>query len=126
MLNDSNFIASAEWHTINSKEVGFSISIEKEYYVYGILQYQNQIRFLLMDDNNMPGFFPSILFNIKQGDIPTGWVVKKHEIGDGDMIITTDPMLIDSYEDLKSIIEYKNAAIEAILDYKRFVLEYGI
>ena len=126
VLNDSNFIASAEWHTINSKEVGFSISVEKEYYVYGLLQYHNQSRFLLMDDNNMPGFFPSILFDIRQGDIPIGWIVKKYEIREEDLIITTDPMLIDSYEDLKSIVEYKDAAIRAMLDYKQFVQEYGI
>lgn len=124
VLDEGNFISSSEWHTLNAEEVGFSISIGTEYYVYGLLQHHDQIRFLLMDDNNMPGFFPSLLFEISKGDIPSGWYVNKFEIGEKDLLITADPMLINTYEDLKSIIEYEDSFIRSILDYKQYLEKY--
>ena len=79
-LSNHNFVASSEWYTISDTLSGYSISEDKEYKVYGILIYEQLARYLLVDDNGIPSFFPSGLFSLFTGELEFDWKVCEYKI----------------------------------------------
>ena len=63
-LGETNYCSSSEHLTVDSVVEGYSLSREKVYPVYGLLTANDRLRYLIVDDENIPGFFPESLFQV--------------------------------------------------------------
>lgn len=120
-LNESNFVVSSEWHTIDAHQSGYSVTKANEYTVYGILVIKNQVRFLIADDNSEPGFFPECLFSIKEHTLPLDWEINKYCVDCGTILCIGYPELCREYGSLVRILERHCSAIEDFLEYKECI-----
>lgn len=120
-LTESNFLVSSEWYTIDACQSGYNITATNEYVVYGILAFKNQVRFLIADDNNEPGFFPENLFSIKEHTLPFDWEVNKYCVDCGTIFCIGYPELCEEYGSLVRILEGHSGAIEDFLAYKSYI-----
>jgi hypothetical protein len=57
-----------------TKESIFHVKIASEYLVYGIAVYRGIVLFLLLDDVNLPNWYPADLFSIADPKIPANWL----------------------------------------------------
>ena len=121
-----NFVSSNEWVTINSKTSEYCLTIGKEYLVYGVMIYQNATRFLVLNDQGIPYFMPSDLFQNNNIAICWDWEELHFFVNDIDYKILTSTELISSYEDLISLISLDKNAFRRFLDYKKFINDYFI
>ena len=111
-------VVSKDCYTIDSKIDGYCITKGRDYIVYGILFYKDQIRYLICNDNNMPGFFPSILFRITEPYVWFDWEVNEYTIESEKMMIMGYSAITETYEDLRDLIDNKADAVDKFLDYK--------
>ena len=56
-LGEANYCSSGEHFTIDAAVDGYSLSCKKVYPVYGLLTANGRLRYLMADDDNIPGFF---------------------------------------------------------------------
>lgn len=120
-LSETNYVSSTEWYTIDAQLSGYCITKSKEYTVYGILVIKNQVRFLISDDNGVPGFFPDCLFSIKDRTLFFDWEVNLHSMDSGTILCIGYHELCRRYSSLVGIIEGDCKAIEEFLEYKAFI-----
>lgn len=71
-----------EWYLLNSKDVAsgknmmtnyVGVSLGKIYSVYGVIMYENCLKYLLFDEYGMPNWYPAELFSVVDSRIPLGW-----------------------------------------------------
>lgn len=117
-LSDMNFISSREWYSIDSHVSGYKITLGKKYTVYGILFFKNEIRYLICDDDNVPGFFPSTLFEILENYILFDWGINSYQIEDEKILLIGYSDLIKDFEHLRDLIENTPDAVRTFLEYK--------
>ena len=117
-LSDMNFISSREWYSIDSNVSGYKITLGKKYTVYGILFFKNEIRYLICNDDNVPGFFPSTLFEILENYILFDWGINSYQIEDEKILLIGYSDLIKDFEHLRDLIEYTPDAVRTFLEYK--------
>lgn len=117
-LSDMNFISSREWYSIDSRVSGYKITLGKKYTVYGILFFKNEIRYLICDDDNVPGFFPSTLFEILENYILFDWGINSYQIEDEKILLIGYSDLIKDFEHLRDLIENTPDAVRTFLEYK--------
>ena len=122
---DNNIVVSSEWYTIDSTLSGYSISKGKEYDVYAILIYANQIRYLLLDDYGAPGFFPAQLFLISESTILSDWRIAEYPLSSQPLYLIGFPAITQTYNDLVNLIEGKKDAIVSLLEYRKFITHYS-
>lgn len=123
-IGDNNFVASAVGYTIDSNLQGYCITKGKEYTVYSLLVYKNQFRFLIADDDGIPGFFPSDLFNIEHAQFSFDWTLKKYDIGKDILVAIGPEDFICKYENTRDMIISSKPMISWFLAYKKFVEDY--
>ena len=70
-LGETNYCSSSEHFTIDSVVEGYSLSREKVYPVYGLLTANDRLRYLIVDDENIPGFFQKVCFRLFHTTYPT-------------------------------------------------------
>ena len=78
-LGETNYCSSSEHFTVDSIVEGYSLSREKVYPVYGLLIANGRLRYLIADDENIPGFFPESLFQVVSHDVPDEWITRKYD-----------------------------------------------
>lgn len=117
-LSDMNFISSREWYSIDSNVSGYKITLGKKYTVYGILFFKNEIRYLICNDDNVPGFFPSTLFEILENYILFDWGINSYQIEDEKILLIGYSDLIKDFEHLRDLIENTPDAVRTFLEYK--------
>ena len=97
---------------------GYKITLGKKYTVYGILFFKNEIRYLICDDDNVPGFFPSTLFEILENYILFDWGINSYQIEDEKILLIGYSDLIKDFEHLRDLIENTPDAVRTFLEYK--------
>ena len=117
-LDHETIVTSRAGYTINRDFSGYCITEGRDYIVYGILFYKDQIRYLIADDENMPGFFPSILFRITEPYVWFDWEVNEYTVESEKMMIMGYSAITETYEDLRDLIDNKADAVGKFLDYK--------
>lgn len=122
-IDSNNAIVSSEWFTIDTTISGYRITEGNDYTVYGMLFYTNQIRYLIADDNNMPGFFPSTLFSISKPHIWFDWEINEYTINSAKLIILGYAKITEKYEGLIDLIDRRKNAIRNFLDYKELAMK---
>ena len=113
-----NFVVSKDWYTIDATIVGYTLTQGREYQVYGILISNDDIRYLVADDNNIPCFFPSGLFSVVENYICFDWQLTKYNIDNQQYILIGYSRLTSGYEDFRDLIGLDPAAIRKFIEYK--------
>ena len=121
-ITEDNYLVAPEWYTIDDKLSGYRLTPEKIYIVYGLLFFKNQNRYLLMDDNHIPGFFPSELFRINDTKFLSDWKSREYIIESNVLRFVGYPALCESYDNLIGLIGGESHHIEMFLCYKEQLL----
>lgn len=117
-INDENFVSSSEFFTIDSDMSGYSISIGRKYTVMGLIFFHDELRYLISDDNNIPGFFPSDLFEIIDSYILFDWEINSFQIGSRQLVVIGYTELAQNYAHLIGLIDRKKQEIQSYLNIK--------
>ena len=125
-IDEDNYVSSNEWYTIDSAISGYCLTIDKQYLVYGVMIYQNKMRFLVLNDQGNPYFMPSELFDNNEIAICWDWEESHFCVDKMDCKILTSPELISSYDDLVSLVSLDENAFRRFLDYKKYIDDYYI
>ena len=123
LLGNDNYISSNDWYTINADVSGYCLTIEKTYLIYGVLRYDNQIRYLVADDQGIPCFMPENLFEITDS-ATWEWEEKHFKLIESEISIFISNDLVSSYDDLISLLRLDDKAIKQFLKYKKFIEDY--
>ncbi len=119
-----NFICVSGGATIFRELEHYEFTVGLEYYVYGILQYNNQIRYLTQNDFNACIFAPNALFEITDRSLPYDWSVNTYELEGGTLMIIGYDSLTDGYENLRGIADEEGWAVRKFLDYKEWLSKW--
>ena len=117
-IDDINFVASSEWNTISNTISGYCLTEGLEYFVFGILLFSKQIRYLVFDDNNIPGFFPAGLFKICDSSTNFDWRVAEYSTKNGCVLFVGCPLYTEAYVEIADLVNCEKEAIEKLLKYK--------
>ena len=121
-LDEKNYVASNEYYTIDSTWSGYSLKMENEYAVYGVLIYKNQIRYLIFDDNGIPGFYPSCLFDVVEGYLLFDWSINIFDIYKEKCVLLISENVVGNYDDFRDLIDNTDGAIKRLLKYRDSLL----
>ena len=116
-----DYVSSSESFTIDSETFGYKLTENNFYKVYGILFYKEQIRFLIMDDDNMPGFFPSTIFMIENSLMYFDYECRKYQINNSELIIIGYSDLVNNYDEICDLMFLRESAIENFLYNKDII-----
>ena len=114
-LSNDNFVASSEWYTINAQLSGYRVTIGRNYKVHGILCLNQEVRYLIFDDKQIPGFFPQSLFDVLNEE-RKNWVECEYKTQQGVIYLCSYPQLTKSYGTLVEIVDCTNKGILSLLD----------
>ena len=106
------------WFSIYGERVGYNITIGKKYDVYGVMQYDGHIYYLIQDEWALCCFAPHSLFEIYKLDIPFGWKINCFNIEHGPLLIIGYDGITDSYDKLIQLINRDRDMVREFLDYK--------
>lgn len=112
------FVIVSGWYSIYQQLVGYSITVDKKYTVYGILQYDSQLYYLIQDEEAMAVFVPHSLMKICDNTIPFDWTINSFELEKGTLLIIGYNELTLNYKALCDLIEQKGVAVRHFLEYK--------
>lgn len=121
-MSESNYVVASEWYTINKNLSGYCVTEGREYQVYGIAVYGNQKRCLIIDDNQVPGFFPIDLFQIHDSSLFFDWKICEYTIASQTLLFIGYPTLCESYSNLVGLIEGQSQHVKLFLSYKDYLL----
>lgn len=114
-----NLIIANRWFSVGNQLVGYHLTPEEEYVVYGIMQYNGHLDYLIMDDSSIPAFAPHSIFEITDKTIPFDWSVNSYELKEaGTMLLIGYEELTKNYESLLDLICKREHAIKSFLKYK--------
>ncbi len=97
--------------------VGYDITIEREYDVFAILNYENETKFLIQDDSNIPVFHSSKLFVVVDDKEDFEWEDYSFDINDRKLLLKSYPELSE-YSEIIGIIGRNPKTITKFLKYK--------
>ncbi len=110
-------------YTIFQELEGFHVTTGKEYTVYGILEHDNQLRYLIQDDRDEVYFLPYVLFEITDMSIPFDWKVNTYTVENGLVLVVGYDDLASTYKGLIDMLRSDMTAIRKFLDYKAYMLD---
>ena len=123
-IGNVNCVISSEYCTIDAHKLGYSITVERDYCVYGMFTYRHELRYLIIDDNGLPGFLPADLFIVTNSRLPYDLCYKEYHLcGEKCQLIACEK-LTQSYDALLDFLETKGDSISDFLDYKKNVEEW--
>ena len=105
------------------KTIYEELEVNKEYYVYGIILYEDGIKYLLYVDSEIPAFplwYPAELFEVVDNVLPANWYYKFNGVIEGAVSAIwgyKELVLSDSHFD--SLEEQETADIELFLKRKK-------
>ena len=111
-------IIARGWYTIYQQLVGYSIIVGKEYSVYAILQYDNQLYYLIQDEDAMAVLVPHNLLKICDNKIPFDWSINSFELEKGTLLIVGYDNLTLNFSAVCDLAEQKGVAVRHFLEYK--------
>ena len=117
-------IIGSGWYSVSQELVGYSITVDKKYLVYGILQYDGQLFYLIQDENAMAVFVPHSLMKICDNTIPFDWSINSFELEKGTLLIIGYNELTLSYKAVCDLAEHKSNAVRYFLEYKAHVARW--
>lgn len=115
---DDAYAISSEWHTLNSEVSGYNISIDSKYFVAGIINWNNEVRYLISDDNGIPGFFPAELFQIYNSFIMFDWEINIFNIKQKQLLVIGYTQLAHDYNHLIGLVDMKSDDVKIFLNNK--------
>ena len=119
----NEYVSNREGYTIEKDISGYCISENAQYEVYGVLIFSEQIRYLIQDDNGIPGFFPHILFEIGENHSFYEWEVLHYSTENGEMLWMGYPDIVDNYEGIRDLVDERKEAIARFLKSKEHIQE---
>lgn len=115
-ISENNFINTIEEST-GGMRLGYALTLEQTYIVYAVLIYQNNIRFLLQNDDGIPMFYSSELFAIVDKSVCFDWEINTIPVS-GSFLTVLGYHSITSYSSIRDMIEFSPHAISDFLEYK--------
>ena len=109
------------WYSIFKEQIGYSTTIAQQYTVYGILQYDSQLYYLIQDDDNLAVFVPHSLMKICDNAIPFDWSINSFELEKGSLFIIGYNELTISYKSMCNLINQESTAVRNFLEYKAHI-----
>ena len=122
-ISNSNYVSSHEWYTIDGEMVCYPLSVGNIYKVYAILIFNDTHRFLVFDNDNLPQFYPSELFECVQTSLPIDCHFVSYKAYDS-MFLFIGPDCINNYQSFVDLIDLDPNAISKIIEYKCFLDEW--
>ncbi|MBR0156394.1 MAG: hypothetical protein IJM20_02615 [Clostridia bacterium] len=123
--NDDFVVVDVGGYSIGHQLDGYMLTIGREYDLFGVLQYNRRLRFLVRDDQMMPIFAPSSLFEIIDPSIPADWKLKTFYIEEGPLLVIGYEDLADDYDALISLVKSRPAGIKSFLNYVAWLEKWG-
>ena len=74
-----------------------------------------------MDDDNMPGFFPSTIFMIENSLMYFDYECRKYQINNSELIIIGYSDLVNNYDEICDLMFLRESAIENFLYNKDII-----
>lgn len=122
-ISNSNYVSSHEWYTIDGEMVGYPLSVGNIYKVYAILVFNDTYRFLVFDNDNLPQFYPSELFECVETSLPIDCHFCSYKAYDS-MFLFIGPDCINNYQSFVDLIDLDSNAISKLIEYKCFLDEW--
>lgn len=116
-INNKNYISSHEWFTIDGEFVGYPLTQGNVYKVYAVFIIDSTCRYLVFDDDNLPQFFPSELFECVDNRLPFDWRFLAYETPRCKFSIV-GPTLIDNYQFIVDLIDLRPHAVSKLIEYR--------
>lgn len=124
-LGEANYCSSDEYFTIDSAVDGYSLSCGKVYRVYGLLTVNGELRYLIVDEDNIPGFFPECLFQVVSHDAPAEWISREYIGPDAAVFYTAYPEL-NTYQDIPGIMEHRPSSVKRFIELKEWLEKWEL
>ena len=121
-MSESNYVVASGWYSVDGNFSGYCLTVGAEYQIYGILLYGDQKRYLVVDDDSMPGFLPTELFQICNSTLFFDWKICEYTIETQALLFIGYPELCESYSNLIGLIDWQPQHIERFLSYKEYLL----
>ena len=121
-LDENNYIVSNDNYTIDSRWSGYPIKMGNEYTVYGILIFKNQIRYLIFNNFDIPGFYPSCLFDVVENYLLYDWGINIFHVNTEKYILIISEDVVNCYEHFSALVDCQGDAIKRLLDYKNSLI----
>lgn len=115
-ISEDNFVV-CDLEAAGSSFDGFNITIDREYDVFAILQYEDETKFLIQNDDNIPEFHSSKIFTIVKNEDDLEWEDYSFTINNKKLFLKSYSDL-GEYSEIVGIIERMPKAIKRFLDYK--------
>lgn len=125
-VSEDNFVLNVVHFTIDSNQIGFCLTENQSYEVFGMLYFSNQIRYLIQDDNGIPAFLPFDLFEIADNSVCFDWEASCYYIQGEALMWIGYPVLSQSYNDFRDLFQLKREAVSQFLKYKKRIEEYSL
>ena len=124
-LGETNYCSSSEHLTVDSVVEGYRLSREKVYQVYGLLTANDRLRYLIVDDENIPGFFPERLFQVVSHDVPDEWITRKYDGPDVAVSYVTYAAL-NTYQGILGLMNNRVSTIKKFIDLKEWLEKWNL
>ncbi len=122
-ISNSNYVSSHEWYTIDGEMVGYPLSVGNVYKVYAILIVNDTYRFLVFDNDNLPQFYPSELFECVETSLPIDCHFFSYKAYDS-MFLLIGPDFINNYQSFVDLIDLVPNAVSKLIEYRNFLYEW--
>lgn len=116
-LSEENYITSKGGATIGGNMLQYQLTVGREYTVFSVLFFEQLVRYLVADDDNMPCFIPSDVFRIQDNSVPFDWAAANYKLKNGNLFLLGYSPLSDNYAELTSLLRQTPDAVEHFLDY---------
>lgn len=113
-----DLIVLGGWYSICRELVGYSITSDKEYVIYGIMQYDGELYYLIQDDDALPVFVPHSLMQVCDNAIPFDWTMNVFELENGTLLVIGYNELTVNYRAMCDLINEDGIAVKHFLNYK--------
>lgn len=133
-IDNNNIISSFEgfnettqggMHMLERGEMGYNLTINAVYLVMAVLILDNEVRYLILDDDGNPGFFPELLFCNIDNTLMYDWSFKNISLCNNRIILISDDSVINKYSDIREIVCRENIQmIKKVIEYKSYIEEY--
>lgn len=117
-VSNSNYVSSHEWYTIDGEMVGYPLSVENIYKVYAILFVGDSCRFLVFDNDNLPQFYPSELFECVETSLPIDCHFISYKVYDATFILI-GPDFVNNYRSFVDLVDLAPNAVSKLIEYKK-------
>jgi len=120
---DMNDFISFSTFTTTETGIRYSVIIDAEYIVYGIMIHDNIMYYLIsFDENQTPDWIPSCLFKVSENTIPYFWEIKTSFVNNDEiMFIMSHCEIVNDFNHMVRLIQGNSFDFEK---FKQNIKEY--